>query len=100
MVASMIRNREARGPLLLLVAQAQYGCEDEVVYAPDHQLKVLKHEIEEFLGTLSARADSEVLGQNMAGKTTVGGVRAFLTKLSAVVEEGIADKKGLFVVTD
>jgi hypothetical protein len=100
MVASMIRNGQAKGPLLLRVAQAQYGTLEEVVYAPNGQLNVLKREIEAFLASFGQRTDSKIPGENMAGRATVGSLKAFLTRLLAVVDEGIREKKGLFVITD
>ena len=99
MVASMIRSQMMYAPLLLRLMEAKYGCEDEVVYAPDHQLEVLKNEAEEYLKSLSAKSASEILGQNLIAEVTVGSVRAFLDKLLGVVNEGIADKKGLFALT-
>lgn len=99
-VASMIEDRKLYAPLLLRLMRAQYGCADEVVYAPDHQLKVLKLEIQEFLKSASKEGDSNVLGENLWAKVTTGSVQDFLEKLLAVVSEGIAEKKGLFALTD
>jgi hypothetical protein len=42
----------------------------------------------------------DILGQDLIAKVTVASVRAFLDKLLAVVNDGIADKKGLFALTD
>jgi len=85
-------------PLLHRLARAEYGAEDDVVYGPK-QVGILKGEIENVIGFVATRKDSETLPVS-GGPTTVGEVRAFLNELLAVIEEAMRDGKGLFAWAD
>jgi hypothetical protein len=98
-VRQIIRNNNLSNPLLLRLVESEYGAEDDVIYAPSH-LKIVKLEIEDVLHYLATKDNAEILGQNMAATVSVGTVREFLNRLLRIVEQGIAEKKGLFVRAD
>ena len=99
MVSQIIRNNKLHNPLLLRLVESQYGAEEDVIYAPSH-LEIVKLEIERVSQYLAGKDSAETLGQNMAATVSVGTVRDFLNRLLRIVEQGIAEKKGLFVWAD
>src|SRR5437773_10116879 len=99
MVSQIIHNNKLDCPLLLRLAECQYGADEDVLYAPSH-LEIVKLEIETVSQYLASKESAEILGENMAAKVSVGTVRALLNKLMSIVEKGIAEKKSLFVLFD
>ena len=99
MVSQIIHNNKLDCPLLLRLAECQYGADEDVIYAPSH-LEIVKLEIETVSQYLASKESAEILGENMAATVSVGTVRDFLSKLLSIVEQGIAEKKGLFARAD
>jgi len=99
MVSQIIRNNRLDCPLLLRLVECQYGADEDVIYAPSH-LEIVKLEIETVSQYLVGKESAEILGENMAATVSVGTVRDFLSKLLSIVEQGIAEKKGLFARAD
>ncbi len=101
MVGQVIRNNKQvlNAPLLLRLTEAECGTADEVVYAPVH-LQSLSCEIQEVLKFLAPRSNDDILGENMTGRATVAGLRAYLAQLASVAEQGISEREGLFAFTD
>jgi len=99
MVSQIVRNNELDCPLLLRLVECQYGADEDVIYAPSH-LEIVKLEIETVSQYLTSKESAVILGENMAAKVSVGTVRDFLNKLLSIVEQGIAEKKGLFARAD
>jgi len=99
MVSQIIRNKMLHCPLLLRLVECQYGADEDVIYAPSH-LGIVKLEIETVSQYLATKDSAEILGQNMAATVSVGTVRDLLSKLLRIVEQGIAERKGLFARAD
>jgi len=99
MVSQIIRNNKLDCPLLLRLVECQYGADEDVIYAPSH-LEIVKLEVETVSQYLAPKDSAEILGENMAATVSVGTVRDFLNKLLRIVEQGIAEKKGLFARAD